>query len=255
WWITGVMPDRNWSAGQRLTISGKAKIYSKEIAADLSKVKLSGGMNLEHIVDADGIEREGVMQFASSFMTPTGFPIERSDGDMVVGSGTVTNMKMVDGHIEGDFSAPIQIPATMPAGYFRLNFNGALTGLDPAARYFDVPPTPEGEGRINTVALVRVGNPVSPRFFWLLALDTLSNGARGTVAIEDRGKVGITSHVATNPPQLVVPMRDPRSGAIFRYDLEPYVPLVERTFARIGTPPRIAFKFPSGSLSVRVIRP
>jgi len=89
----------------------------------------------------------------------------------------------------------------------------------------------------------------------MLGLDTFSNGARGTVAIEDRERVGFTSHVMTNPRAMIVPLTDARSGAPLRYKLEPYVPFVSATVSRIGYTTRIPFKFPSGSLSVKVTKP
>jgi hypothetical protein len=198
------------------------------------------------------------MQFVSSAMTPTGFPIELEGGNLTLGNSSLTGLKVVDGHIEADWSISFTIPSNIPAGLYRPTLTINTTGLEPGPRYFDVLPPAEGEpfGRLGAFPLVRIGTPKAPNLFWILGLDTFSNGSRGTVAVEDRSKVGVTSHVVTNPQSMVVPMRDARSGATLRYRLEPYTPLSQSsTAARIAHPTRIPFKFPSGSLAVRVTRP
>lgn len=255
-WVSGAMPERNWTTGQSLTLSGTLKIFSRSIT-DPTKVTINSSVSLERLFDSDGIQREEFMQFSSSFMTPTGFPIERNGFGTILGNPILSNMKIVDGHLEADWTLSATVPSTLPPGIYRPSLTMNIGGLAPDQRYYDVLPVAEGEprGRVGWFPLVRIGSPKPPRLFWFLGLDTFSNGARGTVAVEDRSQAGITSHVMTNPAMMIVPMRDPRSGATLRYRLEPYVPLVQRTFARIAYTSRIPFKFPSGSLSVRITRP
>jgi len=258
WWLTGSMPSTSWTAGQTIALSGKLKIFSRAItAATPSTLSPRATMSLERVFDADGVQRRTSLQFASTYMTPTGFPIEREGLSLQLGPTTIANVKVVDGHIEADWSASIRLSSTLPPGIYRPTLTLNVTGLDPSTHYFDVLPTPEGEypGNVNAFPLVRAGSPKPPRMLWILGLDAFTNGNRGTVAIEDRDAAAVTSHVTIMPRTLVVPKNDARSGTPLRYSLEPYVPLVTSDASRIGNPTRVPLKFPSGSLSVRVIRP
>ncbi len=258
WWLSGAMPSQSWTAGQTISLTGKLKIFSRAITSTTpSTLAPRALMNLERVFDADGVQRRTNMDFASTFMTPTGFPIERQGLSVNLGPTTLTNVTVVDGHIEADWSASLKLASSLPPGIYRPTLTLNVTGLDPGQHYFDVLPTPEGEylGNLSAFPLVRVGSPKPPHLFWVLGLDTFTNGNRGTIAIEDRDTGGITSHVTMSPRTLVLPKDDPRSGTPLRYSLEPYAPLITSDPSRIGYPTRVPLKFPSGSLSIRITRP
>src|SRR5262249_10006186 len=130
-----------------------------------------------------------------------------------------------------------------------------VQGIAQRQRYFDVLPASEGHPFGWPLPVVRIGAPSAPRIACVLVLDDLTNGLRGSVAVEDRGKFQVASHVAIASDVTVLPPTDPRTGETVRYRLEPFAPLISASFARMAFPPQIAFKFPSGSLSVRVLRP
>jgi hypothetical protein len=102
---------------------------------------------------------------------------------------------------------------------------------------------------------IKIGSPNSAKLSWVLGLNTLSNGARGTVAIEDRDRLGIAGRVTTNSKPFIVPMMDARNGVPFSYRLEPFAPLLGASNRGWMPPPPIEFDFPSGALAVSIEHP
>ncbi len=86
-------------------------------------------------------------------------------------------------------------------------------------------------------------------------MDTLSNGTRGTRAIEDRDRFGVASRILTQSETFIVPRLDPASDQAFTYRLEPFAPTVSLDNQLPPGPPLIPFRFPSGNLTVRVRQP
>src|SRR5262249_17503114 len=90
-----------------------------------------------------------------------------------------------------------------------------------------------------------------------LLADTLSNGTRGTTALEDRGHFALASRVLTQSDVFIVPRVDPASGQPVTYRLEPFVPSVSHGLEAPVPPsvPLLPFRFPSGSLPVVIQGP
>ena len=82
-----------------------------------------------------------------------------------------------------------------------------------------------------------------------------ADGSRGTVAAEDIGDFQIASRIATQSHAYVIPRVSRQGGDPISYRLEPYLPMVAQGDRHLPNVPTVAFKPPSGSLSVRVIRP
>ena len=100
-----------------------------------------------------------------------------------------------------------------------------------------------------------MGNPALPRLDWLLLLDTLSNGSRGIVAVEDADRFGVAQRILTSSDTFVIPRLSAASGQPLTYRLEPFVPTVGLSDRDIPSPPRIPFRFPSGHLTVTIRQP
>ena len=84
-WLWGSIDNRNWSAGQSGTLSGTARIYSRNIANQTPSMDGSR-VYLERIFDGAGKQELPNPEQASHLLTPTGFPIERRNGDDQCGS-------------------------------------------------------------------------------------------------------------------------------------------------------------------------
>ena len=156
--------------------------------------------------------------------------------------------------LETNWSMDVQIPQDIPPGIYRPLFSIAVQGIPNSTRYFDIFPTnfPSGSSGFS---VVQIGSPKPPRLFWILGLNDFSNGSRGSVALEDRGKFQIASHVITSTEAFIIPMNDERTNESLRYRLEPFVPMISSSGGQLSQPPAIPFRFPSGSLTVKVIKP
>jgi len=261
WWVSGTMDSLQWNPGESISLRGNLVINSKNIdgATDLSTLTVDGFLSLEKLFDDQGKQQQRNQQFMSSIMTPTGFPLERFGGELGVGnSWEVDPLQLVGEHrLESNWSHDILLPPDTPPGIYRpvlhLNIQGIPTGI----KHLDAFPAPEGGNYAGTAALplVRVGSPMPPHLFFVLGLNDFSNGSRGTIALEDRGKFQVASHVITNTDAFIVPMKDERTGMLMQYRLEPFVPMISNSTGRLPDSPQIPFKFPSGSLTVKVIKP
>ena len=151
----------------------------------------------------------------------------------------------------------LSLPSDLPAGYYRpfLGFYSPdMPGENPPDRsvtFSDVVSSPH-EAHL---PIIRVGNPAPPRLNWPLLLDTLSNGSRGVLAVEDADRFGTAQRILIPSETFVIP-RLGTTDSPLTYRLEPFVPSVGlgNGFG-MPIPPRIPFQFPSGSLTVRIRRP
>ena len=111
---------------------------------------------------------------------------------------------------------------------------------------------PHHEARL---PIIRVGRPSPPHLDWVLLLDTLSNGSRGVVAVEDADRFGTAQRVLIPSETFVIPRLSAASDQPLTYRLEPFVPSVGGWNAGRIYAPNIPFQFPSGSLTVTIHQP
>ena len=209
--------------------------------------------------------------FASTTMTPTGFPIERY-GAKAFGRDVIAPITVVaDTRAEALLELSYRLPSDLPAGYYRpfvgFTFNNAGTlessvPLETPTRAFVVlrgrsKPINNLNSPISMyLPVVRVGSPAPPRLYWTLLTGDLSNGTRGVRAIEDRNRFGVASKVLTQSETFIIPRTDPISGQPVTYRLEPFALTI--SVGDRGDPPSsplVPFRFPSGRLTVRVQKP
>ena len=168
-----------------------------------------------------------------------------------------------EGEAEAVVELSFQLPVDLPPGFYRPYVLFSFEGVpieDPPRRLIIFVDKTRRRPRDGTDSVylpaVRVGSPAAPRLFWTLLTDTVSNGTRGVRAVEDRDHFGLASRILTRSETFIVPRFDPRTGEPFTHRLEPFAPTVS-----IGdrgdppNPPLIPFRFPSGSLTVRVKKP
>ena len=101
-----------------------------------------------------------------------------------------------------------------------------------------------------------MGNPAPARLALGLLTDALSaDGSRGTVALEDRPVDEVANRIATQSNRFILPRFSKLDGSALVWRLEPYAPMVAQSERRLVNVPTHSFAFPSGSLTVEVLRP
>ena len=254
------------SPPRALTASGTLRVTSTAFPADFdpATVYLGGNFEPRPFFDADGHPHAATNQFYSTFLTPSGFPVERyaSWYNRWATYFEMTDKRLVDDHtLEADFEVTLYLPDDMPAGWYRptleLSF-GSIPGAtdETVASIF----TSNRPRNLAFGPLVAVGNPVTPHLPWMLLADTFSNATRGTMPIDDgqgsaQGTFQLANRRIYQASTFFVPRSDPRSGKPFTYRLEPFVPFVSVSDHSLPYEPLIPFAFPSGQLHVTVQQP
>jgi hypothetical protein len=260
WQVRGSFSGGTMNPGAPLQITGQLRIYARDVTTSeaVAALSVNSSLNLAPVIDKDGLQQRQTNDFVSTSMTPSGLPIERNTGFIAGNICRTEGLGLIrPGVVEGQWSCSAAVPQEAPPGLYRLVVNLNVGGMPPRTPRFDGfplmgQPSPFQGG----LAPVRVGN-TPLRLAWTLAMDEFSNGMRGIVAVEDRGKVAVSSKVMTSTDTFVLPLRDDRTGQPSRLRLEPYLPLLSVTPGNGGTPepPHVAFRFPSGGLTATVRKP
>ncbi len=261
WTFHGSINTHTLAPGDPLRVHGTVRVDSPALQG-VDALQVIAGLQLERLSAADGsgLSRRSIL--ASSFLTPTGLPIEREplwvdwglsryqEGPLVKTSAT---------RAEAEVDLTLTLPPDLPAGYYRPFISFGFPDMPrenppslPVIRFV------EGSPHHVLLPIITVGNPVPPRLDWVLLLDSLSNGSRGAVAIEDTDRFAVAQRILTPSEIFVIPRLDAASGQPLTYRLEPFVPavsFVSGSFGNIPTLPRIPFRFPSGSLTMRIRQP
>ena len=263
WTVEGTISGSTLAPGSTLTVTATIRVVSAALAS-AGAMRVNVRLSLDRLSGPDGTSTLTRASFASTILTPTGLPIERFPRFFNQGLDRSMNIdlsKVAPDRAEVSLGLSLPIPSDLPAGYFRpflnVNFEG-IPGepLPPPSRWMAAD---ERANRAPTNAaflpIVRVGSPAAPRLPWTLLSDTLSNGTRGTTAIEDRSRFGVASRIVTQSETFIVPRLDPASGQPLTYRLEPFAPTVSVGNEAPPNAPLIPFDFPSGSLTVRIQKP
>ena len=262
WTFHGSLNTQTLAPGDSLRVCGTVRVDSPALQG-VGALQVHVALRLERLSDTSGssILRRGT--FASTFVTPTGLPIERSPLRWDVGLDIYreeTLAKRAATQAEAQINQLLTLPPDLPTGYYRpfLEFYFPEMPVEhPPSRSVIGMVHFAGRGSWSEAHLpiIRVGNPASPRLYWPLLLDTLSNGSRGVVAVEDAARFGVAQRILTSSETFVIPRLSAASGQPLTYRLEPFVPTVGLANRDIPSPPRIPFRFPSGSLTVTIRQP
>ena len=265
WTFHGSLTTHLLAPDDPLRVRGTVQVDSPALQG-VDGLQVNVGLRLERLSDAAG---SGILRsstFASTFLTPLGLPIERQPRWWDSRSQAYQEAplaKTASTQAEAEVDLALTLPPDLPAGYYRPFLNFWVPDM-PA----EDPPSRSVTLRVHQAArsfpqearlpIIRVGSPASPRLYWPLLLDTLSNGSRGVLAEEDTDYFGIAQRILTSSKTFVVPRLGAASGQPLTYRLEPFVPTVSLgngSGGEIPAPPLIPFHFPSGSLTVTIRQP
>lgn len=214
---------------------------------------------LDRFFDETGRVRWRLNNFMSVLMTPTGFPIERNGGIVPTGAGgRLTGLRRLDSQtVEGRFSVAIQLPANLPPGLYRPELSVEIPDITlrkPVVGTLEIFSLIKEFGS-GYLPPVQVGQIERSKLIWALLTDTFSQGTRGTVALEDRGRFGISSKIIHQGERFIIPMVESGTSEPITYRLEPFLPMIANADRGLPNSPTISFKYPSGSLQVTVRKP
>ncbi|MEK6374264.1 MAG: hypothetical protein AABO58_16375 [Acidobacteriota bacterium] len=259
WIVEGTVAKRQFSPGDTIEVTGTYTLLASTLGSAVNP-RFGPGLTLELLSDSGGRPATAWSLFDSATMTPTGLPIERtpSFGPSVAVSRPLT----VNGtKASGTFTATYNIPVDFRPGHYLLRLGVGVQGvpmppLDETVRRTTFVTQFRGRENMASVAVIRIGAPAAPRFAPILLMNDSSEGHRGAIAVEDRGRYAPANHIATATETTIVPRVDPRTGAARRYSLEPFtlsLGVGDRGGKLAG--PLIPLRFPSGSLTVSVRAP
>ena len=263
WIFSGSINTQTSAPGDPLRVHGTVRMDSPALQG-IDNLQVETNLLLERLSDTDGSSILPRSTFASTFLTPTGLPIERQPGwEWNLGQyQQVPLVKTSSTQAEAEVDLTLTLPLDLPAGYYRpfLHFTFLEVPLEDSPGRSVLPiGDVQGAGRSSPhesrLPIIRVGNPAPPRLYWPLLLDTLSNGSRGVLAVEDADRFGVAQRILTSSETFVIPRLGAVSGQPLPYRLEPFVPTVGLGNAEFSSPPLIPFRFPSGSLTVRIHQP
>lgn len=263
-WFTvdGTINKHSFTTGEELVVEVTVTLHGSSLPAS-PPMSAEVNLGLARVTTAEGDEVSMKTTFASNVLTPTELAIERngSCGRKSFASRQVAFGVPADGRATLTTTLRFNPPPDIDDGYYQpylfFHFNGV-----PAEQVAESPAGggPDGAFRryhhiISTLPIVRVGTPAEPRLFAALFADQWSEASLGIRAVEDRSRYGIASHIGIPTDAAVLPRFDAGRSPI-RYRFEPHLPLVSLSDrGDMVSPPRIPFRFPSGSLAVRIKRP
>ena len=264
WTFQGVLSARTFQPGDTIRVTGTLAVSSQVLLQSTAPMSAQVAFGLERLTGPDGSAVLDQNVFASTNLTATGLPMERTAyGNYVQGFQAASLAVPGEAVVSIPVNVSLQLPASLPAGYFRpfLDFNFHNVPIDSSSPRVlaDVNPFIRGLNPPNSYVyapVIRFGSAGAPRLPWLLLADTLSNGSRGVRAAEDQTRFGLSQRILTESETFIVPRLDPTSGKPATYRLEPFAPTIAA--GDRGDPPNfplVAFQFPSGSLTVQVQKP
>jgi hypothetical protein len=261
WTFHGSINTQTLTHGDALRVRGTVRVDSSAVQG-VDNLQVHTSLRLERLSDADGSSLLRHNSFASTFLTPTGLPIEREARFWDVGLGQGRDLPLVKTaatRAQAEVDLTLSLPSDLPDGYYRPVLGAYSPDMprenppDRSVTFSDDVGSPHAEAHL---PIIRVGSPAPPRLNWPLLLDTLSNGSRGILAEEDADRFGIAQRILTSSETFVIPRFGAASDQPLAYRLEPFVPSVSRGNGfGLPIPPRIPFRFPSGSLAVTIRHP
>ena len=265
WTFHGFINTQTLAPGDPLRVRGTVRVDSPALPG-IDGLEVRTSLRLERLSDTGGPSILRSNTFASTFLTPTGLPIERQPRRWDAGLDVerlAPLVKTAATQAEAEVALTLTLPPDLPAGYYRpfLDFwFPEMPAEDPPSRSIIrlVQTAARSSASDARLPIIRVGSPATPRLYWTLFMDTPSNGSRGVVAEEDAGRFGIAQRILTSSETFVLPRLSAASGQPLTYRLEPFVPTASLGNGVVGgllASPRIPFRFPSGSLTVTIRRP
>lgn len=244
-------------------------LNAASLPADLTNASMIGKLRLQPITRVFEEGEPGLPIPAlnssngwSNLQTPSGLPVENVLSEIELGFTETPGAQVLrrDNQLSFPLDFELAIPDDLPDGLYKLVFNGyiRLSGQNIPWETNGVFGTGEGMSRNSLIRLpgvLNLGGGHEQRLIWSLFYDTPSQGSRGLVAEEDREYANVSGRVRFNSPTYILPPRDPRTGELIPYPLEPYLLNVMPNNTDTTNPPLLNFLLPSGRLSVVVTAP
>ena len=259
----GAPPVSNaFQPGESFQITGTVHIHGPAIDASIEteSIELEEWLNLMMLADKDGNPMPAYNSFMSSFLTPSGFPIQRTQRSEIGVSDSfeIGGFTYQGGNtVTADFTFTERIPESAPPGTYRpyivLNFSGVPTNTvwlaANVSHGYTFGPTQA------VLPPITIGQPEPPRLIWRLMMDDHVQGMRGTGARTDNDLFVPSSQIVTQGAPFFIAPVDAQSGKDMSYRLEPFLPMLSFTDRRIPSTPLIPFDLPGGQLCVSMQEP
>jgi hypothetical protein len=267
WWLSGTLtvptggtsPGLTVSPGQQVRLTARLRVTSPALnCTGTPAFTIGADLNLRYLFGADGHDKPWGMWFNAHLFTPTGLPIEKQGQGENRGlrPGDFTSMTCVSAHaFDALLETTFTIPSDLPDGLYRPQVWIENGGVPLAA---DVPATTvwyRNGGSVASLPIIRIGSPATPHIPWTLLGDYPVNGQRGVQAREDAGRYAMPTRTVFQPEKVVIPRLDERTGKPLAYRLEPSSHWLSASERRQPNPPHVPLSLPSGTLTVRVLKP
>jgi len=247
-----------------LQIEGSVHLYSPAITSttDVDAISVDGWVALMMLFDQKGQPLAAENYFMSTFLTPSGFPIQRNERatEWLNLHLNADNLRYIGGHtIGGDLSLTTEIPDGLLPGIYRpviyFDFTGVPTSTDWLAANVTQYTYSAHEALLPPIQIGQIDDPSHNRLIWRLLMDDFVQGTRGTGAREDRGTFELASQIVSQGAPYYTPPVDVRTGEPITYRLEPFLPMISFTDRRLPAPPLLPFELPGGQLRVTIREP
>ena len=257
WAVAGTVVQDTLDAVEAVTLSGTLRFYIPAGVTAASTLNLRAHLGIDAIFDAGGGQVAKGSDFISRILTPTGLPIERTQGH---GFGDIhmfgLSLQNQGGALVGSFETTLSLPSLLPTGTHRLYlWISGRPDLEPLR----FQPSSRSDNLLGsggaTVALLSVGTPGTPRLSPMLLVDSPNQGVRGTIATEERGRYQLANRIATQLDGFVVEPSDRGTGRLIPYRLEPFFPFLSLGDRFQPDAPLVPLDLPGGSLKVTVHTP
>ena len=115
----GTINTNQFQPGETLTVDGTLSIVSAALE-QVEKIRVNTGLTLERLSGPEGQVGLARNLFMSIFLTPTGFPIERSPaGSGLTAFKDIEITKVAADQAQASVNLSLLIPADLPAGFYR----------------------------------------------------------------------------------------------------------------------------------------
>ncbi len=260
WRMEGLLVRRQLSPGGMLELTGRLAVRSPALAGAAGPFRVQVLLCMERLAGPDGSPYLAESALASTTLTPSELPIERPRQYAVLTQASLSLARVGAQLVEAGLALTARLPSDLPAGHYHpyliFNFEGIPTEPAAGRRYIYLGPLRQPRDPFVYLPPLRVGSPLPPRIPWLLLGDTLIQGSRGVVAVEDRTGFALAPRVATATETLIVPAADAATGEAIPYSLEPFVPtLAIGDHGGSNEPPALPLRLPGGQMTARIVGP
>lgn len=207
----------------------------------------------------DGAQVAAGSGFVSHLLTPTLYPIERVPSWLPTTLADKSIAIVSDGStLSGSFSMTVPVPPEIPAGTYALLMDVLVPPELQVVTHEVGKLFPGGALHHPMLAkggIVTIGSPQTPKLAPALLVDSPSQGQRGVIANEDRGRYDLANRNVMQSTRFVIAPRDLGTGDLIAYRLEPFFPLVSVADRDLPEVPPFQLDLPGGSLTIALITP